>query len=89
MKPEPMYPHNWCGLVAPHVGAWIETALMSQACHHAYVAPHVGAWIETRNPSWMQSSKTVAPHVGAWIETGGRYGLTLTGCSRPPRGGVD
>ena len=33
--------------VAPHVGAWIETALARAASALVCVAPHVGAWIET------------------------------------------
>ena len=33
--------------VAPHVGAWIETAYSCQAPLHRFVTPHVGAWIET------------------------------------------
>ena len=34
-------------LVAPHVGAWIETEKERKARVKAAVAPHVGAWIET------------------------------------------
>ena len=33
--------------VAPHVGAWIETYILSVAHCGPPVAPHVGAWIET------------------------------------------
>ena len=33
--------------VAPHVGAWIETALATMMTSCLTVAPHVGAWIET------------------------------------------
>ena len=35
------------GLVAPFVGAWIETFQESSNCYSDYVAPFVGAWIET------------------------------------------
>ena len=36
------------GIVAPHVGAWIETTMQeNQARGLTKVAPHVGAWIET------------------------------------------
>ena len=35
-------------LVAPHVGAWIETDNEKIRCLGDPVAPHVGAWIETR-----------------------------------------
>ena len=34
-------------LVAPHVGAWIETVSMTLDHQLHTVAPHVGAWIET------------------------------------------
>ena len=34
-------------LVAPHVGAWIETIEERADEPSAGVAPHVGAWIET------------------------------------------
>ncbi|EKT63588.1 cytoplasmic protein [Providencia burhodogranariea DSM 19968] len=33
--------------VAPHAGAWIETAYIYQANGTSAVAPHAGAWIET------------------------------------------
>ena len=34
-------------IVAPHVGAWIETACRAVTVEASNVAPHVGAWIET------------------------------------------
>ena len=34
-------------MVAPHVGAWIETLSISVDSICTEVAPHVGAWIET------------------------------------------
>ena len=56
-------------LVAPYVGAWIETLISNLGLQRAQVAPYVGAWIETivRNPSLRYDC--VAPYVGAWIET--------------------
>ena len=33
--------------VAPHAGAWIETAVSPAFVKTAVVAPHAGAWIET------------------------------------------
>ena len=46
-------------LVAPHVGAWIETILRLTGVSSAKVAPHVGAWIETyysrSHRAWAQS----------------------------------
>ena len=34
-------------MVAPHVGAWIETQIAETESKAVMVAPHVGAWIET------------------------------------------
>ena len=34
-------------MVAPRVGAWIETSLQKQVDEFGKVAPRVGAWIET------------------------------------------
>ena len=34
-------------LVAPYVGAWIETLMTRNSTRLANVAPYVGAWIET------------------------------------------
>ena len=55
-------------LVAPYVGAWIETMLLN-VCRH----------ISTSHPTWVRGLKPksavgkccslVAPYVGAWIET--------------------
>ena len=39
-------------LVAPRVGAWIETAIAEQAAERVEVAPRVGAWIETSTHRW-------------------------------------
>ena len=56
-------------LVAPYVGAWIET--MIDVCEEVafYVAPYVGAWIETPKRAQLRKGVGVAPYVGAWIET--------------------
>ena len=35
-------------IVAPYVGAWIETRLVRGDRHPDRVAPYVGAWIETK-----------------------------------------
>ena len=56
-------------LVAPHVGAWIETIFYPLLLSFFVVAPHVGAWIETSAGQCQQPTDYVAPHVGAWIET--------------------
>ena len=34
-------------MVAPHAGAWIETACNAKYVDLPLVAPHAGAWIET------------------------------------------
>ena len=55
-------------MVAPYVGAWIETAERLQRYFSEYVAPYVGAWIETRllrrakisdksHPMWVRGLK--------------------------------
>ena len=73
-------------IVAPYVGAWIETKPLCANYTIRRVAPYVGAWIETcRFLDWSRQTK-VAPYVGAWIETspnGGKLfeqGRTLCGC---------
>ena len=55
-------------MVAPHVGAWIETVDGVKIKVHHVVAPHVGAWIETgrfvinpvqtkSHPTWVRGLK--------------------------------
>ena len=56
-------------MVAPHVGAWIETVRYAVVPLCLLVAPHVGAWIETTDSPAAAAVAPVAPHVGAWIET--------------------
>ena len=56
-------------IVAPYVGAWIETLILKSPTVAASVAPYVGAWIETTDGLNSDFSKLVAPYVGAWIET--------------------
>ena len=56
-------------IVAPYVGAWIETDLYCMTAKTRYVAPYVGAWIETKMLYDVALDFTVAPYVGAWIET--------------------
>ena len=61
--------HLRVSLVAPRVGAWIETAYLAIACFCWLVAPRVGAWIETVCRLVKNVYPIVAPRVGAWIET--------------------
>ena len=60
-------------VVAPRVGAWIETVCQSSPASSRKVAPRVGAWIETIHTIAQLQRLVVAPRVGAWIETD-RYG---------------
>ena len=57
-------------LVAPYVGAWIETYVYRLRGNRPSVAPYVGAWIETRglrllvmmvgsHPTWVRGLKHV------------------------------
>ena len=44
-----MFADNWIMvIVAPYVGAWIETLWTVEVMLQNPVAPYVGAWIETR-----------------------------------------
>ena len=76
--------YNW--IVAPYVGAWIETQQPFALEAPNMVAPYVGAWIETNNNSKSDEHRDVAPYVGAWIETyffgivSKRHSRTLRGC---------
>ena len=40
-------------LVAPYVGAWIETYNQISKIMHYFVAPYVGAWIETLSHPYL------------------------------------
>ena len=56
-------------IVAPRVGAWIETINTKNKFALIKVAPRVGAWIETLSLNSLDLLINVAPRVGAWIET--------------------
>ena len=43
-----------CKVVAPYVGAWIETVCSIILLRQNIVAPYVGAWIETIHRSTIQ-----------------------------------
>ena len=76
-------------MVAPLVGAWIETWATTVAAKRPdFVAPLVGAWIETILIGRKHTVLSVAPLVGAWIETW-VTGLDAKALSRTPRGCVD
>ena len=57
-------------IVAPFMGAWIETSMVSaKALGSPRVAPFMGAWIETSPSRCPFGRAEVAPFMGAWIET--------------------
>ena len=73
-------------LVAPYVGAWIETFRERKRRMQQAVAPYVGAWIETpyrryrrlqslSHPTWVRGLK----HLDG-ISTEAHLGRTLRGC---------
>ena len=45
-------------IVAPRVGAWIETPSAEIADDRSFVAPRVGAWIETASRSAKPTART-------------------------------
>ena len=77
-------------VVAPRVGAWIETGWkLNKDLAIGDVAPRVGAWIETSVNSVNTLSMTVAPRVGAWIETFYSDKRKVSDICRTPCGCVD
>ena len=76
-------------LVAPYVGAWIETDSKESNLPLVCVAPYVGAWIETLTEYLTMLLYCVAPYVGAWIETSCFASRRVTLASRTLRGCVD
>ena len=63
-------PNKWDILVAPHVGAWIETSPIAQSAQ--YRAASHPMWVRGLkhiDPQKAAEIQAVAPHVGAWIET--------------------
>ena len=70
-------------LVAPYVGAWIETD--SSSSHVATKASHP-TWVRGLKRDYRQYSEypcSVAPYVGAWIETTQRQLSTSAKESHP------
>ena len=85
-------------LVAPHMGAWIETKEQRVKADIISVAPHMGAWIETFNATYCCAESLVAPHMGAWIETlamppnikfGGSHPIWVRGLKLVPSKGIE
>ena len=76
-------------IVAPRVGAWIETFVTCTLMIYKFVAPRVGAWIETLTQKLLVSLVKVAPRVGAWIETIVKANALRLRMRRTPCGCVD
>ncbi len=76
-------------IVAPRVGAWIETEAIRLRWLAMIVAPRVGAWIETCFRGYRSRHHPVAPRVGAWIETPLDDANLYILSGRAPRGRVD
>ena len=55
--------------VAPHVGAWIETPLMTMFKRALQSHPMWVRGLKLLQNVNNKRAKNVAPHVGAWIET--------------------
>ena len=76
-------------MVAPHVGAWIETDNKTRLKRFICVAPHVGAWIETLVAYYIRIVEQSLP---MW-ERGLKHNLDVTHLtnllSRSPCGSVD
>ena len=51
-------------VVAPYVGAWIETCASARYDSESFVAPYVGAWIETREVAVSNTRKKSHP---TWV----------------------
>ena len=67
-------------VVAPHMGAWIETLCTCLCCCCECVAPHMGAWIETGKGKGGRSAHESLP---TW-ERGLK--LIYNACARAARG---
>ena len=75
-------------LVAPRVGAWIETSCLPPVVSQSTSRP---AWARGLKPRSLPSFQRygVAPRVGAWIETLSISGRRFRRVRRAPRGRVD
>ena len=56
-------------LVAPHVGAWIETRMKRLHLRLTWSHPMWVRGLKLHLPFHLRVCHLVAPHVGAWIET--------------------
>ena len=77
------------GHVAPHVGAWIETACSAIRWRYRGSLPMWERGLKQEEFDEKQGGEHVAPHVGAWIETYFGMSLSLIISRRSPCGSVD
>ena len=61
-------------VVAPYVGAWIETSIVNTACSQAQSHPTWVRGLKQKSYSHNEQGTKVAPYVGAWIETRYKHG---------------
>ena len=70
-------------LVAPHVGAWIETLARQQSRNQEMSHPMWVRGLKQKMRFDIAQAAAVAPHVGAWIETKLMKRKYLTASSHP------
>ena len=75
--------------VAPHAGAWIETAFLSYCPSDEQVAPHAGAWIETRRIGRGRTGRGSRPSRRGVDRNMSSAPTNLPALRRPSRRGVD
>ena len=78
-----------CVVIAPFVGARIETARFWIADYKDKIAPFVGARIETNTIETTCTNGNIAPFVGARIETDWLYCYVYSFCNRTLHGCAD
>ena len=76
-------------MVAPHVGAWIETSLVFASSAALRSHPMWVRGLKPINTDVCQIKLRVAPHVGAWIETPFAQSAQYRAAGRTPCGCVD
>ena len=76
-------------VVAPRVGAWIETLLDKYPSLKSLVAPRVGAWIETNNYGQCRESNLSHPVWVRGLKHEYMVAMVLADWRRTPCGCVD
>ena len=70
-------------IVAPRVGAWIETTIRCCISICSLSPPAWGRGLKPNHPALPNSVHHVAPRVGAWIETSTGYEVFVDGVVAP------